>query len=209
MCRRCRIASLQRRHFEIFRQFHAVEVVRIAYCIGNRTSTRGVENRIVSALRQLEPDSVERLKTHIAVKGDIAVDPTTAALISRPTGKEIAALRKRIIPQVEWVFLGIGNCHQIFAFQRTAVAVERDGVLRLLALVRAGVGFLRRLRWDQREQHQDHAQAEYAYLSTVHPNFPLVFKVILFPVQRGTGEAYAFLFFQYVVPFGQKQYAGW
>lgn len=151
MCRRRRIASLQRRHFEIFRQFHAVEVVRIAYCIGNRTSTRGVENRIFTALRQLEPDSVERLKTHIAVKGDIAVDPTTAALISRPTGKEIAALRKRIIPQVEWVFLGIGNCHLIFAFQRTAVAVERDGV-RLLALVRAGVGFLRRLRWDQREQ---------------------------------------------------------
>ena len=152
LLRRRRIASLQRRHFEIFRQFHAVEVVRIAYCIGNRTSTRGVENRIVSALRQLEPDSGERLKTHIAVKGNIAVDPTTAALISRPTGKEIAALRKQIIPQVEWVFLGIGNCQHIFAIQRTAVAVKRNGVLRLLALVRAGVGFLRRLRWDQREQ---------------------------------------------------------
>ena len=38
--------------------------------------------------------------------------------------------------------------------------------------------------------------------------YPVV-KVILFPVQRGTGEAYASLFFQYVVPFGQKQYAGW
>lgn len=151
MCRRRRIASLQRRHFEIFRQFHAVEVVRIAYCIGNRTSTRGVENRIVSALRQLEPDSVECLNAYITVNGAIAVCEPPAALISRPTGKEIAALRKRIIPQVEWVFLGIGNCHLIFAFQRTAVAVERDGV-RLLALVRAGVGFLRRLRWDQREQ---------------------------------------------------------
>lgn len=152
MCRRRHIASLQRRHFEIFRQFHAVEVVRIAYCIGNRTSTRGVENRIVSALRQLEPDSVECLNAYIAVKGDIAVDPPTAALIGRPTDKEIAALRKRILLKVERFFLRIGDCHHIFAIQRTAVAVERNGVLRLLALVRAGVGFLRRLRWDQREQ---------------------------------------------------------
>ena len=152
MCRRRRIASLQRRHFEIFRQFHAVEVVRIAYCIGNRTGTRGVENRIFTALRQLEPDSVECLNAYITVKGAIAVrEPPTAALIGRPTDKKISALHKQIVPQVEWVFLGIGNCHQIFAFQRTAVAVERDGV-RLLALVRAGVGFLRRLRWDQREQ---------------------------------------------------------
>lgn len=143
---------MQRRHFEIFRQFHAVEVVRIAYCIGNRTSTRGVENRIFTALRQLEPDSVECLNAYITVKGAIAVrEPPTAALIGRPTDKKISALHKQIVPQVEWVFLGIGNCHQIFAFQRTAVAVERDGV-RLLALVRAGVGFLRRLRWDQREQ---------------------------------------------------------
>ena len=210
MCRRRRIASLQRRHFEIFRQFHAVEVVRIAYCIGNRTSTRGVENRIVSALRQLEPDSVERLKTHIAVKGDIAVDPTTAALISRPTGKEIAIPCKRIVPHFKRVPRRIGDFHLIFVPQRTAVAVKRNGVLRLLALVRAGVGFLRRLRWDQREQqHQDHAQAEYAYLSTVHPNFPPCFQGHPVPRSEGNRRGVRLSIFQYVVPFGQKQYAGW
>ena len=143
--------STRYRHRKIIGQFHTVKVSDAAVSVLN-FAVICTKNRIVSALRQLEPDSVERLKTHIAVKGNIAVDPTTAALISRPTGKEIAALRKQIIPQVEWVFLGIGNCHQIFAFQRTAVALERDGVLRLLALVRAGAGFLRRLRWDQREQ---------------------------------------------------------
>ena len=203
---------MQRRHFEIFRQFHAVEVVRIAYCIGNRTSTRGVENRIVSALRQLEPDSVECLNTYITVKGAIAVcKPPTAALIGRPTDKKISALHKQIVPKVERFFLRIGDCHHIFAIQRTAVAVKRNGALRLFVLVRAGSGIPRRLRWDQREQQPTRTMLRLntRIFRLCILIFPLVFKVILFPVQGGTGEAYASLFFQYVVPFGQKQYAGW